>query len=323
MVAGFDSRVEAVRRFNRFYTRQIGVLQEKLLRSPFSLAEARILYEVAHRDQPTATALSGELALDPGYLSRILRGLERRGLIDRRSSEADRRQSLLSLTEEGRQAFATLDERSHGEVGSILGRLSAADQGRLLAAMRTIEDLLGGAPVADETSYLLRPPEPGDMGWVVHRQGALYAQEHGWDERFEALVAAIVASFIQSYDARRERCWIAERHGEIVGSVFLVKESSAVARLRLLYVEPKARGLGIGKRLVQECVRFARVAGYRSLRLWTQSMLAGARRLYEQAGFLLVEEEPHHSFGHDLVGQTWELVLDGAQPATGSAVIVR
>jgi len=304
----FDRRVGAVRRFNRFWTRQIGVLQDGYLESPFSLTEVRVLYEFAHREETTASELSKELGLDAGYLSRILRGFEERGLIGKKSSEADGRRSILWLTEQGREAFATLDTRSHDEVGVMLGGLSPAEQGRLVEAMRTIEGLLSDQPEL-KVPYLLRPHQPGDMGWIVHRHGVLYAREYGWDERFEALVAEIVAEFIQQYDLKRERCWIAERDGEIVGSVFLVKQSEEVGKLRLLLVEPSARGLGIGRRLVQECVRFAKQTGYGKITLWTNDVLRAARRIYEEAGFRIVHEEPHHSFGHDLVGQTWELEL--------------
>ena len=307
-----DRRVEAVRRFNRFYTQQIGVLNEGLLRSPFSLTEVRVLYELAHREQPTAAELGKALGLDAGYLSRILRGFKKEGLIDSEPSEADGRQSLLSLTERGQDAFATLNARSYDEIGAMLGELSAAAQDRLIEAMHTIEGLLGAQPdhaKVDRAPYVLRPHQPGDMGWVVHRHGVLYAQEYGWDEQFEALVASIVARFIQHYEPKQERCWIAERDGEIVGSVFLVKRSKTVGQLRLLLVEPSARGLGIGKRLVSECVRFARQVGYRKVTLWTNSVLHAARHIYEEAGFHLVREERHHSFGHDLIAQTWELTL--------------
>lgn len=304
----FDQRVEAVRRFNRFYTRQIGVLQEHLLQSPFSLAEARVIYELAHHEQTTATELTEELRLDAGYLSRILSGFQRRGLIEKKRSEIDGRQTLLRLTEKGQQAFAQLNAASHSQVGAMLRELSPEDQKRLVEAMHTIGGLLGAQP-EHKVPYILRPPQPGDMGWVVHRHGALYAQEYGWDEQFEALVADIVAKFIRHYDPKRERCWIAEKDGENVGSVFLVKRSKTVAQLRLLLVEPKARGLGLGTRLVNECVRFARQVGYRKIMLWTNDVLHAARRIYEKTGFRLVHEEPHHSFGHALVGQTWELKL--------------
>jgi DNA-binding MarR family transcriptional regulator/GNAT superfamily N-acetyltransferase len=303
-----SSPIETVRRFNRFYTRQIGVLHEKLLRSPFSLAEARVIYELAHREKTTATELGNELGLDAGYLSRIVRDFKERGLIDKQPSETDGRQSRLWLTEAGQAAFANLNARSHQEIEAMLQELSVEDQNRLIEAMFTIEGLLGVQP-EPKVPYILRPHQPGDMGWVVYRHGLLYAEEYGWDERFEALVASIVAEFIQNFDPKRERCWIAERDSQNVGSVFLVKQSDTVAKLRLLLVEPKARGLGIGSRLVSECIRFARQAGYQKITLWTNSVLLAARYIYERAGFQLVREEPHHSFGHDLVGETWELTL--------------
>lgn len=305
-------RVEAVRRFNRFYTKQIGVLNEGLLESPFSLTEARVIYELAQRGKTTATQLCKDLGLDAGYLSRILRGFEERGLIAKRPSSVDGRQNELWLAEQGQQVFALLDARSHSEIETLLGRLSVPDQNRLIAAMATVQQLLAPQPER-QASYLLRPHRPGDMGWVVHRHGVLYAQEYGWDERFEALVASIVAGFIEHYDPKRECCWMAESQGEIVGSVFLVKQSDEVAKLRLLLVEPQARGLGIGSRLVDECLRFAQQAGYHKVTLWTNSILHAARHIYARAGFRLVREEPHHSFGYDLVGETWELAL-GATP---------
>jgi DNA-binding MarR family transcriptional regulator/N-acetylglutamate synthase-like GNAT family acetyltransferase len=304
----FDRRVGALRHFNRFYTQQIGVLNEGLLQSPFSLTEVRVLYELAHREEPTATALAKDLGVDAGYLSRILSGFEKRGLIVKAPSKADGRQSLLSLTPHGKEVFAPLNARSHEEVGTLLGALPALEQDQLIEAMRTIETLLA-ARAETKHPYHLRPHQPGDMGWVVHRHGVLYAQEYGWDEQFEALVATIVAGFLEHHDPTRERCWIAEKEGEVVGSVFLVKKSKTVAKLRLLLVEPHARGLGIGCQLVSECVRFARHVGYRRITLWTNSVLHAARGLYERAGFRLVHEERHHSFGHDLVGETWELEL--------------
>jgi DNA-binding MarR family transcriptional regulator/GNAT superfamily N-acetyltransferase len=306
--AEFERRVAAVRRFNRFYTQKIGALHEGLLASDFSLTEARVLYELAHRDHLTATRLRRDLGLDAGYLSRILRRFERAALLARKTSAADGRQSILTLTARGRTAFAPLDTRSRDEISTMLRTLSPRAQGRLVTALHDVETLLD-APPEPRTPYLLRPHQPGDMGWVVHRHGALYAREYGWDERFEALVATIVARFIERYDARRERCWMAEKDGEIVGSVFLVKHTRTVAKLRLLLVEPHARGLGIGARLVDECIRFAREAGYRTLSLWTNSVLRAARRIYEEAGFRLVHRERHRSFGHDLVGETWELKL--------------
>jgi DNA-binding MarR family transcriptional regulator/GNAT superfamily N-acetyltransferase len=302
------SAIAAVRRFNRFYTRRIGVLQEGHLQSPFSLATVRVMYELAHRDGLTATVLGKELGLDAGYLSRILRDLEARKLIVRKTSAADGRQSFVELTKRGRAAFGELNDRTDDEIGALVGTLSPAKQRQLLEAMHTVEALLdGGAPrPADAPAYTIRSHRPGDMGWVVHRHGALYAQEYGYDEQFEALVARITADFIDDFDPARERCWLAERDGEIVGSVFLVAKSKTVAKLRLLLVEPSARGLGIGHRLVDECVRFAEQAGYRKIVLWTQQSLLAARRIYETAGFRLVAEEPHHSFGLDLVAETWE-----------------
>jgi DNA-binding MarR family transcriptional regulator/GNAT superfamily N-acetyltransferase len=301
----FDRRVGVVRRFNRFWTSQIGVLREGYLESRFSLTEVRVLFELARCEETTASELGGELGLDAGYLSRLLGGFEKDGLIHKRPSEADGRRSLLRLTERGRETFAPLDARSRSDIGAMLGSLSVAEQDRLVGAMSTIEGLL----TEPEGTYLLRPHESGDMGWVVHRHGILYAGEYGWDERFEALVAQIVAKFIQEYDPILEHCWIAERDGENVGCVFLVRESEEIARLRLLLVEPQVRGLGIGSRLVEECVRFARRAGYRKIRLWTNDVLYAARHIYQGVGFRIVHEEPHHSFGHDLVGQTWELKL--------------
>ena len=306
--AGFDERVAAVRRFSRFYTKQIGVLHEGYLGSAFSLTEGRVLYELAHRDRPTATKLTRALDLDAGYLSRILREFERRGFLSRKASDADARQSHLTLTRRGQEAFAPLNTRSRDEIGAMLAPLAEADQARLVEAMATIEGLLGGR-AAERAPYVLRPPHAGDMGWVVHRHGVLYAQEYGLDERFEALVASVVAKFVDEYDARRERCWMAEKDGKNVGSVFLVKQSDTVAQLRLLLVEPDARGLGIGERLVAECVRFARSLGYEKVTLWTNSVLVAARRIYERADFQLVRSEPHRSFGQDLVGETWDLEL--------------
>jgi DNA-binding MarR family transcriptional regulator/GNAT superfamily N-acetyltransferase len=303
-----EARIDAVRRFNRFFTRHIGVLREGLLHSPYSLTEARILFEITHREDLIASDLSRELGLDPGYLSRSLARLEQQGLIDKVRSETDARRRLLSLTLEGEDVFSLLDRRSREEVAEMLGELSEGDQRRLLEAMRTIEGVLDKSFKFSEP-FFLRRHEPGDMGWVVHRHGVLYAQEYGWDERFEALVAQIVADFINNYDPAKERCWIAEMNGEIVGCVFLVKASDTVAKLRLLLIEPEARGLGLGTRLVEECIRFARSRGYNTLTLWTNSVLDAARHIYEEHGFKLVEEEEHHSFGHDLVGQNWELVL--------------
>ena len=302
----------AVRRFNRFYTRQIGVLQEGLLRSEFSLTEVRVLYELAHRESQTASELGQALGLDAGYLSRILRGFSRQRMIARTPSKKDGRETLLRLTGGGRRTFEALDARSNTEVRAMLRALTQREQGELVGCMESIERLLGTHE--SQAPLTLRPHRPGDMGWVVHRHGALYAEEYGWDERFEALVARIVADFIDQCDSKRERCWMAELDGEIVGSVFLVAQSKTIAKLHLLLVEPSARGRGVGRRLVDECIRFAQAAGYRKITLWTQSNLAAARRIYERAGFQLVQKEPHESFGHELIVETWELSLPDASP---------
>jgi DNA-binding MarR family transcriptional regulator/N-acetylglutamate synthase-like GNAT family acetyltransferase len=307
-----DRRTDAVRRFNRFYTRQAGLLQEGLLGSPFSLTEARVLYELAHRDRSTAAEIGNELGLDAGYLSRILASFGKRQLLAKTPSGIDRRKSFLTLTKHGRKVFAPLETRSKAQVATRLAALPESDQRRLISAMEAVQGLLGKPTKSVGFSpepYLLRPHQPGDMGWVVHRHGVLYAQEYGYDQTFEALVAEIVAKFIQHYHAQRERCWIAEREGEIAGSVFLVTESKTVAKLRLLLVEPSARGLGIGARLVAECVGFARQADYQKIVLWTQDELDAARHVYKKAGFQVVEKKHHHSFGKDLTAETWELVL--------------
>jgi DNA-binding MarR family transcriptional regulator/N-acetylglutamate synthase-like GNAT family acetyltransferase len=303
--------VASVRHFNRFYTRQIGVLQEGLLSSPFSLTEVRVLYELAHRHKPTAVEICLDLGLDAGYLSRMLRSFEKQGLIVREPSATDGRRSHLGLTAKGQKVFLPLEERSNQQVASMLSALSPSQAKRLLEAMCVIEKLLVPPAAAEQkTPYHLRTHQPGDMGWVVHRHGVLYAQEYRYDERFEALVAEIVAEFIENFNPQRERCWIAEKDGEIVGSIFLVQKSKTVSKLRLLLVEPSARGLGIGRRLVDECVRFARKAGYKKMMLWTQSELSAARHLYQEAGFRLMHKQPHKSWSRDdLVAETWELKL--------------
>jgi DNA-binding MarR family transcriptional regulator/GNAT superfamily N-acetyltransferase len=299
--------VASVRSFNRFYTKQIGLLRKGYLDSPFSLAEVRVLYEVAHRTSPIASQISKELDLDAGYLSRVLANFEKRGLISRKPG-SDARQSHLSLTARGRRAFTALEDKTQTHAGQMLAKLSDADRNRLVDAMRTIQRLLGGQTEPNR-SYVLRPHQPGDIGWVIHRHGALYAAEQGWDERFEALVAQIAAKFVRNFDPRRERCWIAEQEGAILGSIFLVKKSARVAQLRMLLVEPSARGLGLGKRLVDECVRFAREAGYKKITLWTQSDLLAARGIYAKAGFRLVKRQPIRDFGAELVSETWDLDL--------------
>jgi DNA-binding MarR family transcriptional regulator/N-acetylglutamate synthase-like GNAT family acetyltransferase len=307
--AALDACVQGIRRFNRFYTRKIGVLQEHLLDSSLSLAEARVLYELAGRDGVTASEIGGELGLDPGYLSRILRGFRKRGWIERKPAKDDGRRQLLFLTRSGRAAFEPLDARQNAQVRRLLAPVSPDAQGQLLRAMESIEHALESNRPASRP-YLLRTHRPGDLGWVVYRHGVLYSQEYGYDERFEALVAGIVAGFVQRFDPDRERCWIAEVGGQRAGSVFLVKKSKQIARLRLLLVEPSARGMGIGKRLVEECVRFARQCRYQKVVLWTQSELRAARRVYEQAGFRMTGNERHQSWGRDdLVAQTWELEL--------------
>jgi DNA-binding MarR family transcriptional regulator/GNAT superfamily N-acetyltransferase len=301
-------QVEAVREFNRSYTRQIGVLNREFLETPFSLAEGRVLREIYYRDGLTASAIGHTLALDAGYLSRILRGFIRKGLIARESSPSDGRQSFLRLSKPGRKAFEQLEERQYDAVKRMLSELATESRPALIGSMQKIERLLKLAPPT-EPAFSLRPHRPGDMGWIVRRQGVLYYEEYGWDERFEALAAEIAANFIKNLDPKRERCWVAERDGEIVGAIFCVAKSKTVAQLRLLYVEPSARGLGIGGRLVEECIRFAQAADYHKMILWTNSVLHSARKIYEAHGFELVEEEKHHSFGHDLVAQTWERSL--------------
>lgn len=303
-----DDQIAAVRGFNRFYTRKLGVLDQHLMKSPFSLSEARVLYELAHRDDLAAKDLVGELGLDPGYLSRILQKLDDSGLIARKPLPSDRRQVRLSLTAKGRQAFAKLDRSSHDEVSAMLGRLGDGERAALVHAMAAIETTLEPETPA-RPAFLLRNHRPGDIGWIVSRHGAVYAQEFGWDISFEALVAEITAQFIRNYDPSREHCWIAEMDGEPVGSIFLVKGSDQVAKLRLLLLEKKARGLGIGRALTEQCIRFARETGYTSITLWTQSILLAARGIYQRAGFRRIAEEPHHSFGVDLIGETWELKL--------------
>jgi DNA-binding MarR family transcriptional regulator/GNAT superfamily N-acetyltransferase len=297
--------VDAVRRFNRFYTRRVGALRAGLLSSPHPLPEARLLYELGSRGTCSAADLGRDLDLDAGYLSRLLQSLKRRGLLRAARSAQDARRSELSLTARGRKAYAQLDSRSRDEVAGMLGGLAGGERERLVGAMRTVEGLLEGKPA----DVALRAHRPGDIGWVVSRHGALYAAEYGWDERFEALVAQIAAKFIQQLDPARERCWIAEAAGEPLGCVFVVRQSAATAKLRLLLVEPRARGSGLGRRLVRECIAFARDKGYRKLVLWTQSNLAAARAIYKAEGFNLVSTEKHNSFGARLTGEYWQLKL--------------
>jgi DNA-binding MarR family transcriptional regulator/GNAT superfamily N-acetyltransferase len=296
--------IAAVRAFNRAYTKKLGVLGQHMHKSPYSLSEARVIYELAHRDDVTAKEIGGELGLDPGYLSRIMQNFEEAGLISRKALASDRRHYRLSLTAKGRQAFAKLDRASQDEVAAMIAGLSASDRARLTDAMAIIERLLGLGHAS--TLAILRDPRPGDMGYVVQSHGLLYASEYGFDATFEALVAEIVAKYIGSFDAARERCWIADIDGRPVGSVFLVQHDDEVAKLRLLLVDPLGRGQGIGQRLVAECIAFARARGYRRITLWTQSILLAARKVYQDAGFKLAASEPHRSFGQNLIGETWE-----------------
>lgn len=303
-----DQQIAVVRGFSRFYTRLVGLLNEGILKSEYSLTEVRILYELAHRDGLSASDLVRELGLDAGYLSRVLKRFEAGGLLARSPAPQDARQATLALTPAGRRAFRPLDRASRDEIAQMLQALTVPERDRLVQSMLVIERLLGDR-AEPAVPYMLRPLQSGDIGWITHRQGVLYNQEYGWDETFEALVAQILAKFVEEFDPRRERAWVAEREGEVVGSVFVVKESDTVAKLRLLYVEPSARGLGIGRRLVDECIAYARAKGYRRMVLWTNDVLASARRIYQAAGFQLVEQENHHSFGKDLVGQNWALDL--------------
>ena len=304
-------RIAAVRRFNRFYTRQIGVLRKNYLDSPYSLGEMRVLYELSHGEVKTATDIGRALDLDAGYLSRVLRNFEKRGFISRKTSRHDARQSQIALTARGAKAFAPLEKRSQDLVNGMLAKLKADQQTRLVAAMTTIETLLGEPPdePAVKPSYILRQPRHGDFGWIVSRHAELYAQEYGWVEPFEGLCAQIVADFVNNYDAKRERCWIAELNGENVGCIMLAKDSAEVARIRLLLVDPKARGLGVGARLTDECVRFARQAGYKKITLWTHSILFAARHIYEKAGFTLTSSEKKRSWSKDVVAEYWDLQL--------------
>ncbi len=304
-----SQRVAAVRRFNRFYTRQIGVLRRNYLDSPYSLGEMRVLYELAHGGARTASDIGRALDLDAGYLSRVLRNFEKHGLISRRTSAEDARQSHLALTARGEKLFAPFEKQSQEQAGGMLRKLSGDEQARLVTAMTTIESLLVGAP-EPKREYTLRAPRSGDLGWIVTRHAQLYAQEYGWTEPFEGLCAQIVADFHNNFDPKLERCWIAEMNGENVGCVMLVKDKQPkVARIRLLLVDPKARGLGLGQRLVDECVKFARKAGYRKITLWTHSILTAARHIYENAGFMLTSSEKKHSWGKDVVAEYWDLDL--------------
>jgi DNA-binding MarR family transcriptional regulator/GNAT superfamily N-acetyltransferase len=301
-------RIAAVRRFNRFYTRQIGVLRKGYLDSPFSLGEGRVLYEIAHGDNLTASDIARALDLDAGYLSRLLRSFEKRGLIERKTSKNDARQSHLALTARGRRVFAPLETRSQKQAGDMLGQLKPVEQTQLVASMDAIQSLLNGHAPA-QAKPVLRRPKHGDYGWIVTRHAQLYAQEYGWIDPFEGLCAQIVADFVNKFDPEKERAWIAELNGENVGSIMLAKDSDDVARIRLLLVDPKARGLGLGARLTDESIKFARAAGYRKITLWTHSLLTAARHVYKQAGFKLMRSEDHKSWGKPVTSEHWDMEL--------------
>jgi DNA-binding MarR family transcriptional regulator/GNAT superfamily N-acetyltransferase len=303
-------RAAAVRRFNRFYTRQIGVLRKTYLDSSYSLGEMRVLYEIAHAGARTASDIARALNLDAGYLSRVLRNFEKKGLITRKASREDARQSQLAMTARGLKTFAPYERRSQQQAGAMLGKLEPTQQAKLVAAMKTIEGLLdANAEPEQKSDYILRQPRPGDFGWIVTRHAELYAQEYGWTDPFEGLCAQIVADFANKNDPACERCWIAELNGENVGTIMLVKDSDDVARLRLLLVDPKGRGLGLGAKLVDECVRFARAARYKKITLWTHSILTAARHIYEKVGFQLTACEPRHTWSKDVVAEFWDLEL--------------
>ena len=307
-----DQRIAAARRFNRFYTRQIGVLRKNFLDSPYSLGEARVIYEIASDTAPTASDIGRALDLDAGYLSRVLRNFERRGLVERKVSQRDARQSHLALSSRGRKAFKVLDDLSQRDIGTMLDKLAPADQSRLIAAMHTIETLLEPQPAAKPApakprGTKLREPVPGDFGWIVKRHAELYAQEYKWREPFEGVCAQIVADYLNNHDAKRERCWIAEMDGENVGCIFVAKDTDDIARIRLLLVDPKARGSGLGARLTEEAVRFAREAGYKKMTLWTHSVLKAARHIYQKLGFRLMRTEKHKSWGQPVVSEYWDL----------------
>jgi DNA-binding MarR family transcriptional regulator/GNAT superfamily N-acetyltransferase len=303
--ARLSARVAAVRRFNRFYTQRMGLLQEGVYKSEFSLTQARVLYEIIRRERPpTAAEIAKELGLDAGYLSRILRGFEVRGYIVRQASDRDGRQSLLTATPRGRDSFAPIEAQTNQDVAALLRNREDGAQETLCEAMQTIETVLGPEP---RIPFVLRAPQPGDTGWIISRHGIVYSREYGWNEQLELVTADIVTTFMRKRDNRRERCWIAERGGRNVGCVLLVADNDTVARLRLLLVEPEARGLGIGAHLIDECIKFAREARYQKITLWTHGVLLGARRLYERAGFKLTASTTHDDFGPELVSETWDL----------------
>ena len=299
--------IDEIRRFNRFYTRLVGALNEGLLASDFPLVQVRILYEIANSKDIAAADLVDNLSIDKGYLSRIITFLTQRGLLNKTPDHKNRKRIILSLSSEGKKIFSKLNAASANEVMELIASMPESERFELVGSMQKIRQLLGDQPRSRE--YKLRDPQPGDMGWISHRQGLLYWNEYQWDWRFEALVCSIVAGFVEDFDPESERCWVAEMNGEIVGSVFIVRHDEITAKLRLLYVEAAARGMGLGAKLVDECINFSRQKEYKRLMLWTNSVLVSARRIYKAAGFELIEEEPHHSFGHDLIGQIWSLDL--------------
>jgi DNA-binding MarR family transcriptional regulator/GNAT superfamily N-acetyltransferase len=310
-------QVETLRGFNRFYTHRIGVLEEGLLDTRFTLAQARVLFELGMRRSSTAGAIGEALGLDPGYLSRILQDFSRQRLIARTKSESDRRRVLLSLTASGRKEFLSLDRRSRADVSSMLSALHRSERSRLLSALSEVQRILSAEANTARDELVVRAHRIGDVGWAIERHAQLYAEEFQWNEEFEALVAGLFARFASDHDSSKERFWVAELGGERVGCVFVVRndEDPSVAQLRCLLVDPRGRGCGVGRRLVAECIEFARKAGYRRMILWTNDVLVSARRIYEAAGFSLVQEERHHSFGHDLVGQVWGLDLKSPRPS--------
>jgi DNA-binding MarR family transcriptional regulator/N-acetylglutamate synthase-like GNAT family acetyltransferase len=305
-----DARIAALRRFNRFYTQKIGVLESSYLQSPFSLAEARVLYELVQQGETTASEISVSLGLDMGYLSRILAKFQGQQLIKRAPAEQDARQRLIQVTVKGKKAVQALDSRSHDQAGALLAGLTASRQTNVLQAMSEIQSTLGDSPVTGEP-YIIRTHRTGDLSWIAYRHAVLYSQEYGWNQGFEALILEITTNFLKNYDPKAERCWVAERSGEILGCVLLVKQSKRIAKLRLLLVEPSVRGLGIGKRLVEECIRFARETGYEKIGLWTHSNLSAARGIYQKAGFQLVGTDSHEDFGPPVTAETWEMPLRG------------
>src|SRR3984957_1014586 len=313
--------IDRIREFNRLYTRQLGLLDQGLLGSEFTLTEARVLYELANHDDTTATEIARELGIDLGYMSRLIKKFDRRRYIKRTRSRIDARQSRLQLTEKGRKVFDPLDRAARSQIAAMLGPMAPDQRVELLGAMQSVRRLLQpGSEKHAHKPYSIRGLQIGDVGWITHRQGILYAQEYGWDGTYEALVAEILAGFVKNVHQHREGAWFAERDGAILVSVFLVRASDSLAKLRLLYVEPTARGLGLGKHLVHECIEFARAKGYRALTLWTNDVLTSARRIYEAVGFQLTSQERHHSFGKDLKGQTWDLALQGSVESTPTAV---